>query len=154
VLFRSGYGSTRIRSLGSVRGTFTAPPRPVRQGDEFDTEFLTELFKLDLQDFTRSLNRNLRNLQVTQSEYDALVSFSYNTGTAWASLENGGSNLRTQLFRANAGQISYSEASDALLEWNKVKKKNKKTGQTVVTISNGLTRRRRAEQLLFNYKAP
>jgi GH24 family phage-related lysozyme (muramidase) len=149
-----GYGSTRIRSLGSVRGTFTAPPRPVRQGDEFDTEFLTELFKLDLQDFTRSLNRNLRNLQVTQSEYDALVSFSYNTGTAWASLENGGSNLRTQLFRANAGQISYSEASDALLEWNKVKKKNKKTGQTVVTISNGLTRRRRAEQLLFNYKAP
>jgi lysozyme len=147
-----GYGSTTIRSVGSVRGTFTAAPRPVRQGDEFSAEFLFELFKLDVQDFARSLNNRLRDLRVTQNEYDALVSFSYNVGTAWSNVDNN-SILRKQLYRANVGEITYGEASETLLLYNKIKKKNKNTGTTEVIEVPGLTRRRKAEQFLFNSKA-
>jgi lysozyme len=147
-----GYGSTTIRSVGSVRGTFTAAPRPVRQGDKFSAEFLFELFKLDVQDFARSLNNRLRDLRVTQNEYDALVSFSYNVGTAWSNVDNN-SILRKQLYRANVGEITYGEASETLLLYNKIKKKNKNTGTTEVIEVPGLTRRRKAEQFLFNSKA-
>ena len=115
-------------------------------------EFLFELFKLDVRDFARSLNNRLRDLRVTQNEYDALVSFSYNVGTAWSNVDNN-SILRKQLYRANVGEITYGEASETLLLYNKIKKKNKNTGTTEVIEVPGLTRRRKAEQFLFNSKA-
>ena len=148
-----GYGSTRFRPGVVVPGQTPILPaggRRVREGDVITQEYAYALFKADIDAFAQRLNASIGELRVTQNQYDALISFSYNVGTAWATE----SNLRTQLFRANKGEISYNEASNAFLEWNKTSKKDKKTGKTIVTISNGLTNRRRAEQALFNLITP
>ena len=107
--------------------------------------------KADVRTFARTLNQNLGNLNVTQNEYDALISLTYNIGAAWAAPKNN-SNTRKQLFRANVGEISYEEASKVFLDWDKEKIKQK-DGTTKTITRSGLTNRRKAEQFIFNLKS-
>ncbi|EAT6369384.1 lysozyme [Salmonella enterica] len=67
---------------------------------------------------------------LNQSQFDALVSFTYNLGTRSLSTS-------TLLQKLNAGD--YAGAADEFLRWNKAGGK----------VLNGLTRRREAERALF-----
>ncbi|MEG5623927.1 lysozyme, partial [Enterobacter hormaechei] len=67
---------------------------------------------------------------LTQGQFDALVSFTYNLGARSLSTS-------TLLRKLNAGD--YAGAADEFLRWNKAGGK----------VLNGLTRRREAERALF-----
>ena len=150
-----GYGTTSFRPgvLDPEGKTPILPAggRKVKKGDKISQSYAIALMKADVRTFAQTLNQNLGNLNVTQNEYDALISLTYNIGAAWAAPKNN-SNTRKQLFRANAGEISYEEASKVFLDWDKETKKIK--GKPSVTTRNqGLTNRRRAEQFIFNLKS-
>lgn len=106
---------------------------PVRKGQTIDNNTATKLFKRDLQSFEEAVNR-LVTVPLTQNQYDALVSFSYNVGIGALS----GSTLLKKL---NVGD--YVGAAESFLSWNKGRIKGK-----LVEIK-GLTRRRKAEKELF-----
>lgn len=150
-----GYGSIRFRPdvLDPEGKTPILPAggRAVREGDKISQSYAIALMKADVRTFARTLNQNLGNLNVTQNEYDALISLTYNIGAAWAAPKNN-SNTRKQLFRANVGEISYEEASKVFLDWDKEKIKQK-DGTTKTITRSGLTNRRKAEQFIFNLKS-
>lgn len=82
-----------------------------------------ELFNRDIIKFENSVNK--LGLSLTQNQFDALVSFTYNCGSA---------NLKRLVKGRNKRQIA-----DAMLLYNKA------GGQTLA----GLTRRRKEERALF-----
>ena len=69
-------------------------------------------------------------MPLTQHQFDALVSFAYNVGV---------NALRTSTLRRKLNAGLYDEAADQFLRWNR-------GGGRVLA---GLTRRRKAERLLF-----
>jgi lysozyme len=75
---------------------------------------------------------------VTQNQFDALVSLTYNIGT-------GGFDKSSVLRLANAGSTSHEAICQAFGLWNKVT--NPKTKQ--LEVSNGLTVRRAREAALY-----
>lgn len=83
----------------------------------------------DLQRFERALNAMLQ-VDVTQNQFDALISFSFNLGSR---------NLQdsTLLKKLHAGDVA--GAANEFLKWNRA------GGKAV----DGLTRRREAERQLF-----
>lgn len=82
-----------------------------------------ELFDKDIVKYENAVNK--LNMQLTQNQFDSLVSFTYNCGTA---------NLKRLVKGRTKGQIA-----DALLLYNKA------GGETLA----GLTRRRKEERALF-----
>lgn len=88
-----------------------------------------EMLKRDLIYFERWVEK-LIDVPLTQNQFDALVSFTYNLGEGAMK----GSTLRKKL---NMGL--YSTVSSEMLRWNKVGGK----------VLNGLVRRREAEAKLF-----
>lgn len=80
-------------------------------------------------DFGANVNKVVK-VSLTQNQFDALVSFSYNVG-------NHNFNTSTLLRFLNQG--NYKEASNQLLKWNRAKG----------VVLNGLTTRRKAERDLF-----
>lgn len=84
----------------------------------------------DLEKSEKSVDRYASIYNYSQSEYDALVSFTYNCGSA---------NL-TKL--TNSGKRSKEEIADRILLYNKAGGK----------VLAGLTKRRKEEQLMFNTK--
>lgn len=95
----------------------------VGQGAVITVPKANELFDKDIVKYENAVNK--LNMQLTQNQYDALVSFAYNCGTA---------NLKRLIKGRTKGQIA-----DALLLYNKA------GGQTLA----GLTRRRKEERALF-----
>lgn len=115
-------------------GTVVKPDgSPVKKGDVTNVTQATQYLQHDLDRFERAVNDAVK-VPLTQNQYDALVSFTYNVGI---SAMRGSTALR----RLNAGD--YKGAADALLSWNKGRIKGK------LTVMNGLTRRRNAERDLF-----
>lgn len=88
-----------------------------------------QLLKQDAKVAENAVN-NYTKVSLTQNEFDALVSFTFNLGA-------GAYRNSTLLKRLNAG--NKAEAANQLLRWNKV------GGKEV----NGLTRRRTAEKTMF-----
>lgn len=108
----------------------------VTEGMTITQQQAEELLKSDLQAFEGYVNNflNTNGLTVTQKQFDALVSFSYNVGTKWMT----SSTIRTYLINGIANYTN-EEITTAFAMWNT-------SGGQVLT---GLTRRRNAEAALF-----
>jgi lysozyme len=113
---------------GHTKGVVAGMEITEQQADEFLLE--------DLNDAQRCVNRAIQGIQVTQGQYDAMVSLCFNIGCGAFS---GSSVLRRLLDGDDEG------ASNAFGLWNK--QKDKKTGG--MRVLDGLTRRRAEEAELF-----
>ncbi|HEY9001647.1 MAG TPA: lysozyme [Mucilaginibacter sp.] len=120
-----GYGSTRYHD-----------GRSVKPGDKLTGEIqASAIFVNTLGQYEDAVNSYVK-VPLTQNQFDALVSFTYNEGT-YALKES------TLLRKLNAKD--YDGAADQFLVWNKIT--DPQTGQKV--ISDTLTKRRAAERHSF-----
>lgn len=103
--------------------------KPIRAGMTIKQETAERLLKTGLVSYESDVSR-LVKVGVTQGQFDALVSFTYNLGARSLSTS-------TLLRKLNAGD--YAGAADEFMRWNKAGGK----------VLNGLTRRREAERALF-----
>ena len=103
--------------------------KSIRAGMTIKQETAERLLKTGLVSYESDVSR-LVKVGVTQGQFDALVSFTYNLGARSLSTS-------TLLRKLNAGD--YAGAADEFLRWNKAGGK----------VLNGLTRRREAERALF-----
>lgn len=103
--------------------------KPIRAGMTIKQETAERLLKTGLVSYESDVSRLVR-VGLTQGQFDALVSFTYNLGARSLSTS-------TLLRKLNAGD--YAAAADEFLRWNKAGGK----------VLNGLTRRREAERALF-----
>ena len=103
--------------------------KPIRAGMTIKQETAERLLKTGLVSYENDVSR-LFKVDLTQGQFDALASFTYNLGARSLSTS-------TLLRKLNAGD--YAGASDEFLRWNKAGGK----------ALNGLTRRREAERALF-----
>lgn len=118
-----GYGSTRYHD-----------GKPVKPADKLANVTQADaLFHNTLGIYADAVNKKTI-VPLTQNQFDALVSFTYNTGTA------SGKNLFEKL---NAKD--YQGAADQLSLWNKITDPH--TGQKIVCDT--LVKRRAAERALF-----
>jgi lysozyme len=101
----------------------------VRPGQQITREQAEAMLRAELAEFEAGVNR-LVNVPLTQSQFDALVSFAYNVGL-------GALSKSTLLSKLNKGD--YEGAAAEFPRWNK-------GGGKVLA---GLIRRRAAEQALF-----
>ncbi|CAB4141207.1 COG3772 Phage-related lysozyme (muraminidase) [uncultured Caudovirales phage] len=112
-----GFGTTKIQG------------KPVQMGMKITTDEANAFLEEDLFVFEEAVN-SLVKVDITQNEFDALVSFTYNVGIGAFK----GSTLLKML-----NQNKKSDAAEQFLRWNKANKKE----------LPGLTRRRTAERELF-----
>ena len=112
-----GYGTTRING------------QPVQLGTTITQAQAEAYFKKDLVNFENETKRFIR-VDVTQQEFDALVSFTYNVGSG---------NLQNSTLRSKINSKDYIGAADQFLVWNKADNK----------VLPGLTKRRAREKQLF-----
>lgn len=103
--------------------------KPVRPGMTIDQTTADRLLKTGLVSYENDVSR-LVKVKLSQGQFDALVSFTYNLGSRSLSTS-------TLLSKLNAGD--YAGAADEFPRWNKAGGK----------VLNGLTRRREAERALF-----
>lgn len=103
--------------------------KPIRAGMTIKQETAERLLKTGMVSYESDVPR-LVKVGLTQGQFDALVSFTYNLGARSLSTS-------TLLRKLNAGD--YAGAADEFLRWNKAGGK----------VLNGLTRRREAERALF-----
>ena len=103
--------------------------KPIRAGMTIKQETAERLLKTGLVSYESDVSR-LVKVGLTQGQFDALVSFTYNLGARSLSTS-------TLLRKLNAGD--YAGAADEVRRWNKAGGK----------VLNGLTRRREAERALF-----
>lgn len=117
-----GYGHTAM-----------AGPPSVKAGDEISLEEGHAILKRDVAKFAAEVLR-LVKVPLTQGQFDALVSFHFNTGALASS---------TLLKRVNARR--FEDVPAQLMRWTRAK--DPKTGRRVEL--QGLVRRRRAEAALW-----
>ncbi|WP_284085355.1 lysozyme [Acinetobacter nosocomialis] len=101
----------------------------VKTGDSCTSQQAEDYLRNDLSAFESAVNR-LVKAKLTQNQFDALVSFTYNLGETNLSKS-------TLLKKLNAGD--YQGAADQFLVWNKAGGK----------VMKGLVRRREVERALF-----
>ena len=109
--------------------TFWEDGTPVKIGDQISKERAETLLKHVVDNFSVAVEVDIK-IEVTQNQFDALVSLAYNIGLG--AFKN--STLLRQLNRGN-----FVDASHEFLRWNK------SNGKPLL----GLTRRREREKLLF-----
>ncbi len=120
-----GYGSTRYHD-----------GKPVRPGDKLTGEAQANaVFRNTLGQYTDAVNRLVR-VSLTQNQFDALVSFTYNEGTGA---------LQESTLLAKLNEKNYEAAASHFFEWDKIT--NPKTGKKV--ICHTLVQRRKEESRLF-----
>ncbi len=112
-----GWGTTRING------------RPVQMGQKITIEQAELYFSEDLKEFENYV-RDLVEVPLTQRQFDALVSFTYNLGPT---------NLRNSTLLRLLNARNYNGAQGQFLRWNRAGGK----------VLRGLTRRRVAEAVLF-----
>ena len=101
----------------------------VKKGDKCTQEQALEYLQHDLKSFEKTVNDSVK-VPLSQNQFDALVSLSYNIGS-------GAFKGSTLLKLLNKGD--YQGAADQFLVWNKAGGK----------VMKGLVRRRDAERALF-----
>jgi len=107
--------------------------RDVEMGDQITMSHAEYMLSRDLVRFEKCVNRNVR-VPINQNQYDALVCFAFNLGCR---------SLRTSTLLKRLNAKKYAEAADQFLRWNKVRIKG------VLTVSRGITNRRKTERSLF-----
>ena len=112
-----GYGTTKINGAN------------VLPGQKITAAYAETLLKADLKQFENGVKKYVK-VPLSQGEFDALVSFSYNCGL-------GNLSTSTLLQQLNAGR--YEAASEQFIRWNKAKGK----------VLPGLTKRRTREANMF-----
>lgn len=117
-----GYGHTGLKHNDGT----------VKRGRAISEAEAERLLAYDMAQFERSV-ASLVKVALTQSQFNALVSFQFNTG---------GLKQSTLLRLLNAGD--YAGAAAQFLRWDKA------GGRTLA----GLSRRRRAERMMFEGKQP
>ena len=110
--------------------TFWEDGTPVKMGDQISKERAETLLKHVVDNFSVAVEVDIK-IEVTQNQFDALVSLAYNIGLG--AFKN--STLLRQLNRGN-----FVGASQEFLRWDK------SNGKPLL----GLTRRREREKLLFD----
>lgn len=103
--------------------------KPIRAGMTINQETAERLLKTGLVSYESDVSR-LVKVGLTQGQFDALVSFTYNLGAR---------SLSTSTLLRKLNAEDYAGAADEFLRWNKAGGK----------VLNGLTRRREAERALF-----
>ncbi|RUR94725.1 muraminidase [Pectobacterium versatile] len=103
--------------------------KPIRRGMTIDAATAERLLKTGVVQYERAVNQLVR-VTITQNQFDALVSFTYNLGSRSLSTS-------TLLKNLNGGDISGAAAE--FMKWNRAGGK----------VLAGLTRRREAERALF-----
>jgi len=105
----------------------------IKPGEKFEEPMTREtgdaLFRVDLKETERAVLK-LFAMPLAQHQFDALVSFAFNVGTG--ALQR--STLRQMILHRMEQEVPYQ-----FLRWNKVQGK----------VSNGLTRRRVAEAIIY-----
>lgn len=120
-----GYGSTRYHDGIAIK-----------PGDKLANETQADaLLRNTLGQYVDAVNSHVK-VQLTQNQFDALVSFTYNVGT-------GGFEESTLLIKLN--EKNYTEAAAHFLAWDKIT--DPKTGRKIE--SEILFKRRQEESLLF-----
>lgn len=121
-----GYGSTQY-----LNGS------PIKPGDKLaDEKQASELFSNTLVKYENSVNKNV-HVPLTQNQFDALTSFTYNAGI-------GALQQSTLLKKLNTND--YAGAAAWFSPWNKIT--DPKTGKKIP--SDTLTKRRAKEAALFS----
>ena len=123
--------SLRLKAYQCSAGVWTigwGHTKGVKQGDVCTIEQANIYFKEDVEE--KELQINSLDLQLTDNEYSALVSFIFNIG-----IGNFNKSTMLRLLKQN----KKIEASNEFQKWNKCKG----------AILNGLTNRRRDERNLF-----
>ncbi len=137
-----GFEGVRLKAYRDTAGVWTigwgstrwADGTPVKRGDKLvNTDCADDLFDLTIKQYVNDI-RLLVKVPLTQNQFDALVSFQYNTGGLAGS---------TLLKLLNSGD--YQGAADQLLLWDKVT--DPVTGQKKPFAV--LTERRKKERKLF-----
>jgi lysozyme len=125
-----GYG--HLVHFGKV-GTNEEAEKDFKDG--VTAEKATELLKKDVKDVAETLVKNYVKVKLSQNQFDALVSFAFNTG---------GLRSSTLLKNINAGDATCETIEENFRAWNKITKNGKKVE------SLGLTKRRIQEANMFN----
>ena len=120
-----GYGTTRVNG------------KPVQAGITCTEEQASLWLALDVEQFERDVTK-LVTSPLTQSQFDALVSFAYNVGSDIDS-DTIAEGLGDSTLLKLVNRKEYEKAAAEFLKWNKAGGK----------VLKGLTTRRRAEHLLF-----
>lgn len=110
-------------------GTIIIEGKPVKMGTTITEELAEKYLFDDVQKFENYVNQ-LVNVPLSQEQFDALVSFTYNLGPT---------NLKRSTLLRMLNQGRYEEAQPQFLRWNRAGGK----------VLRGLTRRRLAEAALF-----
>lgn len=120
-----GYGSTRYQN-----------DKAIKSGDKLNSEAqANSLLMCTLSQYEAAVNSYVL-VPLTQDQYDALVSFTYNLGT--------NALLHSTLLK-KLNEKDYAEAANWFAPWNKIT--DPQTGKKIV--SNSLTKRRAKESTLF-----
>lgn len=120
-----GYGSTRYPD-----------GKPIKPGDILTGQAQANaLFENTLQQYVAAVNTQVK-VPLSQNQFDALVSFTYNLGT-------GALQKSTLLKKLNFSD--YAGAAEQFLMWNKIT--DPQTGNKIVCAA--LSARRREERALF-----
>jgi len=129
----------------------------IQPGQKIDRETAERLLGRDMLEASDFVKKMVK-VPLSQNEFDALVSLTYNTGAKNVAKSN-------LLKKLNAGK--YDEAAKEFWDWNKqtVNKKDPQTGKTIINSRtgkpqtmkvtlDGLTHRRVIEESLFRGEAP
>jgi lysozyme len=120
-----GYGSTRYHD-GKL----------VKPGDKLASEVQANaLFRNTLDQYEEAVNQHVK-APITQNQFDALVSFTYNEGTGA---------LKESSLLAKLNEKNYAEAASHFLAWDKIT--DPKTGKKITCDT--LVQRRKKESRLF-----
>lgn len=127
--------SAGVRTIGYGHTNMTGNPPKVVPGLTITKEEAQKILEVDLVKYSNHVKRTVK-VPLNSNQYGALVSFCYNVGP-------GNFSKSSVLRMVNAGR--FDDVPSRLLRWNKAK--NPKTGK--LRVLRGLTRRRKAEGVLF-----
>jgi lysozyme len=143
--FIKDYEGLRLKAYRCAAGVLTigyGHTGGVKKGQEITEHQADVLLNYDLERFEDAVNAAVAQrefLRVTQREFDALVSFTFNVGIGDPDSNPPEPGLLTSTLLRKFLEGDRQGAADQFLRWNKVKGK----------VNKGLTRRREMERLVF-----